>query len=155
AIAQQSRWRIINFAYTDCAFEFGSDGSDTSPADCRAFNQDVIEEVRGLHPDAVFTKATVFEDDGTESLPDGYIRAWGALAQAGVTVIAVRDNPSFGFDVSACIELRGASAPECTVPRPRALHEPSPFRLLKRPPANVRFVDLGDYFCTPASCLPV
>src|SRR5262249_27208958 len=67
AIAQQSKWRIINFAYTDCAFEYGQGGSDADR--CRKFNQDVVEEVRRLHADAVFTKATVFNDDGTEVLP--------------------------------------------------------------------------------------
>jgi hypothetical protein len=109
-----------------------------------------------MRPDAVFTTSTRYDDDADdEFVPDGYLTAWQQLSAARIRVIALRDNPDFEFDASACVELHGPDSPLCSLPRRQMLEVPSPTALLQHPPDTVRFIDLSDYFCSPTTCHPV
>src|SRR5882757_5151746 len=109
-----------------------------------------------MQPDAVFTTATRYNEDAAdEFVPDGYLTAWQQLSAARIKVIALRDNPDFEFDASACVELHGADSPLCSLPRRQMLEEPSPTNLLAHAPETVRFIDLSDYFCDQTTCPPV
>jgi hypothetical protein len=102
----------------------------------------------------VFTTSTRFENDD-EFVPDGYVSAWEKLSAAHIKVLALRDNPDFEFDVSACVELHGADSPTCALPRARMLEVPSPTALVKNAPRTVHFLDLSNYFCNATLCPPV
>lgn len=70
-------------------------------------------------------------------------------------MVAVRDNPRFGQSPSACVESRGAEAPECATPRYDLYAAEPPYEALPDLPSNVRFLDFSDYFCTAEVCPPV
>jgi peptidoglycan/LPS O-acetylase OafA/YrhL len=156
-IAEPAGWDVFSFTKSNCPFYVGaSDVSEKEVGSCRRWNENVMQAVLKLHPDAVFMTSTRYNGDADdEFVPDGYINAWHQLAAAHIKVIALRDNPDFEFDVSACVELHGADSPLCALPRRRMLEIPSPTELIPNPPATVRFIDLSDYFCDGQVCPPV
>ncbi len=80
-------------------------------ASCHSWNANVLGELASLKPDLVFTTSTRFDNEiSDEFVPEGYLKAWQALAANRIRVVAVRDNPDFEFDASACVELHGAGA---------------------------------------------
>jgi peptidoglycan/LPS O-acetylase OafA/YrhL len=156
-IAEPSGWNVYSFTKSNCPFYFGADTvSGQEVSSCQQWNQNVMQAVLKLHPDAVFMTSTRYDGDSSdEFVPDGYINAWHQLAAANIRVIALRDNPDFEFDVSACVELHGPDAPVCALPRQRMLEIPSPTELIANPPQTVKFIDLSDYFCDGEICPPV
>jgi peptidoglycan/LPS O-acetylase OafA/YrhL len=155
-IAERSGWRVISFTKSDCPFYLGQSVTGDEVGSCREWNKNVLQTVLQMRPDAVFTTATRYNEDAAdEFVPDGYLTAWQQLSAAQIRIIALRDNPDFEFDASACVELHGADSSECSLPRRQMLEDPSPTDLLQHPPATVRFIDLSDYFCDPTTCPPV
>jgi len=156
-IAEPSGWDVYSFTKSNCPFYFGADTvSGKEVSSCQQWNRNVMQAVLKLHPDAVFMTSTRYDGDASdEFVPDGYINAWKQLADANIRVIALRDNPDFEFDVSACVELHGADSPLCALPRQRMLEIPSPTALIPNPPQTVKFIDLSDYFCDGRTCPPV
>lgn len=146
--------RIIALTKSDCPFHLGKSVSDTELDSCGAWNNSVMEQVVRLRPDIVLMTSTRY-DNGDEYVPEGYIAAWRRLGEAGIEVVALRDNPDFEFDVSACVELHGADDPLCSLPRARMLETPSPVEALRPLLTHVRFIDLSDYFCDRTTCPPV
>jgi hypothetical protein len=155
-IAARRGWQVIAFTKSNCPFYLGQIEAAKEVESCRQWNNNVLDSVLRLHPDAVFTTSTRYDYSAAdEFVPDGYVSAWSALSAEKIKVIAIRDNPDFEFDVSACVELHGPNAPLCSLPRRQMLEIPSPTDLLDRRPALVRFVDLSDYFCNETTCPPV
>ncbi len=153
-IARASGWRLISFAKSNCPFYLGEDvGSKLAPW-CPAWNRSTLAQLIALKPQVVFTTSTRLID-GTELVPQGYMRAWQALRTTGTRIIALRDNPSFEFDVSACVELHGAEDPRCSLRRAELLAERSPTDSLRESIHHVKFIDLSDYFCYADQCPPV
>lgn len=163
-IATRERWRIVSYTRHNCPFYLSDEKvKDSEWSGCNEWNREVLKRVLKLKPHAVFMTSTRYL--GTkEFVPDSYVAAWRALGDAGIQVIAVRDNPRFpvwlredspSLDVSACVELHGADAPECQRVRDEIIASPSPTELLTQRPSNVHFIDLTDYFCPETSCLPV
>jgi len=155
-IAEPAGWDVYAFTKSNCPFYLGETVSGKEVGSCPAWNQNVLQTILKLRPDAVFMTSTRYDGDvNDEFVPDGYINAWQQLAAANIKVIALRDNPDFEFDVSACVELHGADSPSCALPRHRMLEVPSPTELIRNPPATVRFIDLSNYFCDGQICPPV
>jgi peptidoglycan/LPS O-acetylase OafA/YrhL len=155
-IAQREGWRVFAFTKSDCPFYLGKMENADEVATCREWNKNVLDIVLSLRPDAVFTTSTRYDSDtADEFVPDGYLTAWERLSAARIRVIALRDNPDFEFDASACVELHGQDSPLCSLPRRQMLEVPSPTELLEHRPQTVRFIDLSDYFCDQNTCPPV
>jgi peptidoglycan/LPS O-acetylase OafA/YrhL len=155
-IAERAGWRVIAFTKSNCPFYLGKVEAAKEVASCREWNTNVLQAVLQLRPDAVFTTSTRYDSDAAdEFVPDGYVSAWQQLSAANIKVVALRDNPDFEFDVSACVELHGPASPLCSLPRQKMLEVPSPTELLEHTPNTVRFIDLSDYFCDRTTCPPV
>jgi peptidoglycan/LPS O-acetylase OafA/YrhL len=155
-VASRARWRIVSYTRSACPFYFGED--EMTPREwreCPEWNRNVLARLERLRPDAVFMTSTRYARGVGEQLPEGYLAAWRALGEAGIKVIAVRDNPNFQIEASDCVELHGADAPACALDRLSAIANPSPVDLLATRPSNVRFIDLTNFFCTTTACPPV
>ncbi|WP_228713921.1 acyltransferase family protein [Prauserella endophytica] len=154
-IARERNWQIISMGKGGCPFSTDSEGA---PGDltCMEWNAAVADEIIALRPDAVFTMGTRDVRVGlTEWTPPGYVAQWRRVADAGIPVVAVRDNPRYDSSPSDCVEQRGAAAPECSTPRSEVLAPDPPYTALTDLPPNVHFLDFSDYFCTPDVCPPV
>ncbi|HEY8374191.1 MAG TPA: acyltransferase family protein [Pseudonocardiaceae bacterium] len=154
-ITERRNWRIS--AITKGACPLTTD-SDSLPGDqsCLDWNAAIIDEIVELGPDAVFTIGTRDVRVGlTERTPPGYVAQWRKLEEAGIPVLAVRDNPRYDFSPAACVEAKGPDAPECSTPRAALLAPEPPYRQLPDLPSNVSFLDFSDYFCDEEKCPPV
>ncbi len=153
-IAEQERWRVISFTKSNCPFHLGEIVEDTEVDSCIGWNENVLKHLLTLKPDVIFTTSTRHSDDG-ELVPQGYREVWAKLAPSGIKVIAIRDNPNLGFDVSACVELHGIDAAKCSRRRAEMFAQPNPLQPLQSHLPHVRFIDLSDYFCDRNVCPPV
>ncbi|WP_340685589.1 acyltransferase family protein [Amycolatopsis coloradensis] len=154
-IAEKKNWEVTSILRGGCPF---STDSDTVPGDqsCIDWNAAVVDEIVTTRPDAVMTIGTRDVKPGVEErVPSGYVAQWRKVDDAGIPVLAVRDNPRFGQSPSACVEARGVTAPECATPRSELYAAQPPYETLPDLPPNVRFVDFSDYFCTAEVCPPV
>ncbi|WP_216216071.1 acyltransferase family protein [Amycolatopsis aidingensis] len=154
-IAQRRNWQVISMLRGGCPF---STESDIVPGDqpCMDWNTDVIDLIAEIRPDVVFTTATREVRMGlTEYTPRGYVEQWRKVEELGIPVVAARDNPRYDFEPSACVEKHGRDAERCARPRAELLSPEPPYARMASLPANVRFLDFSDYFCTEELCPPV
>lgn len=148
-------WRIVNYTKDNCAFHLADEKLfEREWQHCGEWNRSVFERIETLDPDAVFLTSTRYLE-GDEFIPESYVSAWQSLGDIGIDVIALRDNPAFNDNVSACVELHGADEPKCARRRAEIIEAISPVELLDEPPGNVHFIELTDYFCDAMTCPPV
>ncbi|MGO4523690.1 acyltransferase family protein [Microvirga sp. 2MCAF35] len=160
ALAQRYGWRLVTITKSACPFELNP---DYTPA-CIEWNEHVIERLAELKPDAVFTTSTRSRRDGPdkdmaegarEYVPEGYLAQWMRLADKGLSVIAIRDNPWMLMSIPDCLEIRVSDMTRCSVYRKLMMDDVDPAKRLERRPANVSFVDLTDRFCDRTKCYPI
>ncbi|MQA61086.1 MAG: acyltransferase family protein [Actinophytocola sp.] len=154
-VAQRQGWQLVSMVGGGCPFSEPSPGVAMSESCVRA-NADRTTELERLRPDAVVTMATYQVRQGrTEWTPPGFVAQWRKLSAAGIPVVAVRDHPRFDFDPARCAVRHGVDAEQCTVRRDEFYRERPPYTDIRDMPANVRFVDLVDYYCENEYCPPV
>ncbi|WP_022883312.1 acyltransferase family protein [Glaciibacter superstes] len=84
---------------------------------------------------------------------DGLIGAWTPVAERGIPVISIRDNPLSSPESGYCVERMGANAAgACDQPRERALaaFDGAVQAAAATPGATV--IDLSDLYCTATTC---
>jgi peptidoglycan/LPS O-acetylase OafA/YrhL len=153
-IADKNNYQITFILKGACPF---STTSEAVPGDkvCADWNATAEQEIVAMHPDAVFTLASRDVEPGlTEQTPQGFVDQWKNLDAAGIPVVAVRDNPRFGFSPPSCIEAHGVKAAECSLPRNELLAPTPPYEKVADVPPNVSFLDFSDYFCGRQYCRP-
>ncbi|MBB3018895.1 peptidoglycan/LPS O-acetylase OafA/YrhL [Microvirga lupini] len=153
-LAKKYGWRVVNITKSACPFTVGGKLDPT----CIEWNKNVIANLARLKPDVVFTPSTrrqYIQGRKEEYIPEGYQAQWNRLAEIGVEVIAVRDNPWLGFHVPECLEANYPNIMACSRPRNRVLSDTDPSRLLSARPSNVKFIDMTDRFCDQKTCFPV
>ncbi len=154
-IAREENWELTSFYRPGCPLTATTD-PELVKKECAQWNREVLPKIIDLHPDVLITMGTRNVRVGlTERTPDGYVEQWRRLAEHGIRVLAVRDNPRFDYQPPECVQLHGLDAPECGRPRSELYHVQPPWETAGNVPADTAFVDLSDYFCTPAVCPPV
>lgn len=151
-VAAQRHWEIIGMFRGACPF---SSGSETDPGDddCAAVNAAAAEELAERRPDALLTLATRDVRPGpTETTPPGFVEAWWWMHEAGVPVVAVRDNPRPSFSVPECLSREGRHAEACGLPRHDVYPALPPYAALPDVPPNVSFLDTAPALCTAETC---
>jgi hypothetical protein len=154
-IAERRNWQLTVMTRGSCPF---SANSETLPDDqsCKDWNAAAMSEIISLRPDAVFTLASRNVRAGlTEETPPGFVSQWQTLEAAGIRVLAVRDNPRYGYQPSVCANTYGIDAPQCSTPRTEIIPVEPSYAKITDPPSNVSFLDFSDYFCTEDVCPPV
>jgi peptidoglycan/LPS O-acetylase OafA/YrhL len=164
-LAARFGWQVVNITKSACPFEVNAFRRPS----CVQWNEDVHAVLRKIKPDVVFTTSTRSDrwsrkladaergqkSDNIEIVPRGYLLQWKRLAENGISVIAVRDNPRFAFDVPECIERSMPDLLKCARPRRQKMNAVDPASELNPKPDNVSFIDLTDRFCDAATCYPV
>lgn len=151
-IARQRNWQLISIVRGACPF---STASEVVPddADCLAWLDAAAGEIADLAPDAVVTLASRNVRAGlTEQTPSGFVEQWRRLADLGIPVLAVRDNPRFDFSVPDCVETFGRGSARCGVDRELVYAPVPPYAQLTDVPPNVSFLDVADAICDEARC---
>jgi peptidoglycan/LPS O-acetylase OafA/YrhL len=148
-IADRHGWEITVIARGACPFSTASEVVAAEP-DCLAWGEAAAAEIADRHPDAVVTLASRDVRAGlTEWTPPGFVARWQQLAQLGVPVLAVRDNPRFDRSMPDCVATDAAA---CGVERAAVYASVPPWAHLPDVPPNVRFLDIADRVCGPDLC---
>lgn len=159
-LAHQYGWRVLNITKSACPFEINAQRKQP----CIEWNENIIGYLEQLKPDVVFTTSTRpyrgaplagSMEKQREIIPQGYLQQWARLAEKGLTVVAVRDNPWLGTDIPECVERHSADVLKCSRRRTDVLDDFDPSSRLDPKPSNVAFIDLTDRFCDPERCLAV
>ncbi|WP_306746102.1 substrate-binding domain-containing protein [Saccharothrix yanglingensis] len=154
-IARQRNWEVTSVLKGGCPFSSDSEFMPGDPG-CLRWNADVLAELLVLRPDLVLANGTRDVRVGlTEVTPPGFVAHWRTLAEAGIRVAAVRDNPRFPFSPSLCAAEHGPEAPRCGAPKAELYAADPPYALLDDVPGTVTFLDFGDCYCTADFCPPV
>lgn len=147
-VAEREGWTLVSVLYGGCSF-----GTVGHP--CREWNEQVLDYVLDLAPDAVFTVATTAEVDGPgETVVVGLQEATDALAAAGIVLVGVRDNPRFSTDMFVCAERNGADADSCRRELVSVAAASNPAADLRLADGSV-LVDLSHAVCPQGWCTPV
>lgn len=155
-LAEQNRWRLVIMTKHGCPLSAESFGH----ASCEEWNDAAIEHLVSVKPDMVFTTATrpgagTQGEGHVEHVPEGYLKQWARLEEAGVTLIALRDTPWIKIKVPACLEGAPSKGVNCGRPRRDIMDEVDPSSMLEARPENVAFIDLTDQFCDRQICPPI
>jgi hypothetical protein len=153
-IADRHGWQLTVIARGACPFSTASEVVADEP-DCLAWGDAAAAEIADLHPDAVVTLASRDVRAGlTEQTPAGFVARWQQLAQLGIPVLAIRDNPRFDRSMPDCVQQAGddPAAPVCGVERAAVYTPEPPWTHLSDVPSNVRFLDIADRVCGPDLC---
>jgi peptidoglycan/LPS O-acetylase OafA/YrhL len=158
-IADRHGWQLTVIARGACPFSTVSEVVADEP-DCLAWGDAAAAEIADLHPDAVVTLASRDVRAGlTEQTPAGFVARWQQLAQLGIPVLAIRDNPRFDRSMPDCVQSSGVqqaaddpAAPICGVERAAVYAPEPPWTHLADVPSNVRFLDIADRVCGPDLC---
>jgi len=151
-VAAERNWEIIGMFRGACPFSTTAE-SEWAENGCAEWNAEVAEELAEQQPDAVVTLATREVRPGlTEVTPQGFVDAWKKMDDAGVAVVAVRDNPRPPFFVPECVGREGRHAEACGMPREDVYAPLPPYALLPDVPPNVSFVDTAPAICEPDFC---
>lgn len=164
-IAETHNWRIDVAGHMSCylttAQQFANSQKQTD--DCDGWKQNAQQYLR-THPDLDGVIVTHSSGNGPvlpsggrsadDTVVDGLVDAWTAAADAGIPIIAIRDNPAARADVVACVgQMSGRTTDACDSPRAEALQ---PFegseQAVARMDGAARLVDLTDYYCTDTVC---
>lgn len=155
-IVKKHNWQLISMGRGGCPLTAEPIlGDEEKQEECKRWNAAVMEEIIELKPDAVLTMGTRDVRAGLkERTPEGYVAQWRKLDEAGIPVVAFRDNPRFDFDPVECVQQNDIDALRCRVPRDDFLAPEPPYAEMDIP-SNVSFVDVSDAYCTEDFCPPV
>ena len=74
------------------------------------------------------------------------------MHDAGIPVVALRDNPRPGFSVPDCVSDNGRHADACGLEREAVYPAVPSYAMTPDVPPNVSFVNTADHLCDPRSC---
>lgn len=149
-IGKDNHIQIINMTKSGCSLGV----FETSDEACNEWNKRAIDKIIAINPYAVITNSTKTDVNEKEFIPDSYINSWKEITANGISVIGIRDNPRFSFDVPKCVyeNRHSLDINFCSINRTDILLENDPV-------ANYRdiisSIDMSDMFCTIEKCLPI
>ncbi|WP_454084908.1 acyltransferase family protein [Georgenia sp. Marseille-Q6866] len=167
AVAEEQGWRLVYVVKSACPFSTalpmaGEDLNDS----CVTWNEEALETVTELQPDLLLTSqrnptapasTADLQDRTREAMEDGLVERWEQLAELGIPVAVLLDNPSPDIDVYECVAENLQSLEECTFDRETGIAESA--ALTQRAAAErvdtARVVDLTEHVCPAEVCVPV
>ncbi|OEI68713.1 acyltransferase family protein [Curtobacterium sp. ER1/6] len=165
-IAEEHDWRIDLAGHISCYLTTAQQqaASQQQVDLCDGWKRNALEYLR-THPDLdglLVTHSTgngrVVAADGRsadDTVVDGLVDAWQVAANAGIPVVALRDNPTARADVVSCVaQMSGPTTDACDSRRSDALalFDGSAEAVDLMPPGTARLIDLTQYYCTEQVC---
>ncbi|MBS1906039.1 MAG: acyltransferase [Actinobacteria bacterium] len=146
AYAEQHGIGVVTLLKGGCTIgpEEPDRGTD-NPYTCAEWLPEAIDCAVALKPTAVYVIATRATAGEPERVLEGADRTISALLDAGISVIAVRDNPRFDFDMYSCV----ARGEDCSVPAGQILASENPATTLDK---RVTLVDYTPWLCPDLVC---
>ncbi|QCB51440.1 acyltransferase [Rhodococcus sp. PAMC28707] len=158
-LGREKGFRVVTYLKMGCPLTVGSMPmlGDSEYPGCLDWSDSVLGEIERSKPDYVFTNSTRPRPDGPGDVtPDSYVQVWAQLADHGVPVLGVRDNPWLARDGVAyraadCL-AEGGTATSCGVPRQNALSPLDPALAASFQYPSVHLLDLSNALCDGPVC---
>ncbi len=165
AIAERNHWRIDVAGHVGCYLTTAQQQAPSVAYTeaCEGWKRAAIAWI-GDHPDLdalvvthAATKSPVIVPEGStneQTVVDGLVGAWRTAVDAGVPVIAIRDNPVTGAGTLDCLaRMSGPTTDACDTPRSVAT---APYDgtedAVRAVGDRARAIDLTDSYCTATTC---
>ncbi|MEV0892821.1 acyltransferase family protein [Promicromonospora sp. NPDC050262] len=150
-VGSRENWEVLLLARRGC--RLAAPVGPVDPADmCWSWRINALERLEELRPDAVVVigSRTSTTEPGDTVIP-AEARAWRQLANAGIRVVTLRDNPRFGFQVPACVEQHADSV-SCARARADVYSPVNPVEDAEGVPDSAVHLDLTRYICGDQLC---
>ncbi|WP_354215597.1 MULTISPECIES: acyltransferase family protein [unclassified Arthrobacter] len=149
-IAEARGWELVTLLMPAC--RFGAE-SEARNAECNAYNRASAAYVLEHRPDAVFTVATLTHEEAPfETEVPAYLEGIQPIADAGIEILGIRDNPRFTFNMPECVQRKGPNSPACNPPLNESLVDPSPLESYRGKVDGLHLMDVSDFICAGGSC---
>ncbi len=149
-VAEARGWELVTLLMPAC--RFGAD-SETRNAECNAYNRASTAYVLEHRPDAVFTVATLTHEEAPfETEVPAYLEGIQPIADAGIEIVGIRDNPRFTFNMPECVQRHSPDAAACNPPLNESLVDPSPLESYRGKVDGLHLMDLSDFICAGGIC---
>lgn len=150
-MARKSNYKVVAMLMGGCSFGAESPGRSE---ECNEFNAAAADYAVKRGVDAVITVASAASPDSPEDrIVSGLPEAAADLTRNGISVVGIRDNPRYSFNMFNCSQSAGPE--DCAVDQSLKLAPEAPFGWPGGVPAGVGFVDMTDLICPDGTCSPV
>lgn len=155
ALGVDEGFRVDSLIKWSCELADGPQDVEYFDDVCLSWAANALDALTARAPDAVFTTWTRPSPAGAERreiVPRAYEKAWARLTTAGITTVAIRDNPWTAADPVGCVSDASIANELCGVARANVLDEvPPPFEAADEG-SLVRPLDLTDLLCPDDWC---
>ncbi|MCZ4078759.1 acyltransferase family protein [Rhodococcus sp. H36-A4] len=158
-LGREKGFRVVTYLKMGCPLTVGSMPmlGDSEYPGCLDWTDSVLGEIERNKPDYVFTNSTrPHPDDHGDVTPDSYVQVWAQLADHGVPVLGVRDNPwldrdGVAYRAADCL-AEGGTSTSCGVPRQNAFSPLDPALAASFRYPGVHLLDLSNALCDGPVC---
>lgn len=148
-VAKETQTNFIDMHLGGCYFPIDTDNDPQ----CDFLNSALTEEILDVAPDTVLVVATYTNGfDNQEILQLGLEEQVETLTDAGINVVALRDNPRYNYDVYECAQLNQSDARSCGAPVTDKVAAVNPALSLSAGSSRVYQADLTEYYCPNGYC---
>lgn len=154
-LAEERGWRLLGFYHNSCPFSY--EQRDLKADSCKLLNEETMEQLREVRPDAVVTSylgKSQFRDTGTGMEPGvkGFADLWNDLYALGADVYVVKAVPDARPKAAACV-ARNYDRPErCAIDRDKVMVNRELVDKAAELAPHTSVIDLTDFFCGPDKC---
>ena len=106
-IAEQVHARVVPYIKMRCQFADMTRMPEVRDPSCVPWADEVYRRLLDSPPDLLITLGTLQRGD-SDGIPEGFAEYFEGLAEQGIPILGIRDNPRFDFDVPECVERYGA-----------------------------------------------
>lgn len=142
-LADQNNWGVAALLKGGCPIGVGAPSWSASGVPCDEWREAALEYALDLKPDAVYLVVTRADTDAREVVIEGMDDVVDELTAAGISVIGVRDNPRFSFDMYEC----AIAEDRCDVEPPGA-----ETRAIDALADRITLVDFNHWLCPDDVC---
>lgn len=161
-LAKKREWQITTFLVSECfPVDLLQDFSKVDAAKgCREWTQWALEQTAGHGFDLIVTSnrsgpalSGVGEVDQVATAKRGYLETLGVWADAGDSVLVVRDTPYGEVVTPDCVDENLSDLGACDGPKSRReVPDPMADAALAMEQGNIRVADLTSSFCAYGQC---
>ncbi|MCQ1949490.1 acyltransferase [Arthrobacter sp. zg-Y859] len=150
-LAAERNWALIALVKGGCQLE---SSRETYSQECNERNEQAMEYISELKPDAVLTTATYsIAGPPYELLPGGFGSVAQDIVSQGIKLVGVRDTPRYTFDMAQCPETHGIDSAECNPPYESVRNTDfSSIQAIGSVVPEMGTIDIDDLVCPNGTC---
>ncbi len=165
-LAEQNHWKLVTMLHATCAWTATTLVDETTGGDyqdCQRWGAAVLDRLVGPgRPDAVVTTARLArsaahpdsDEQSTSDIAAGMTQYWARLADAGISIVPIRETPELDRNVPDCLSGR-SEVTVCSRPVAEAISARTPITEASSASTGVRVVDMNSLICGTETCQPV